>query len=384
MRIDGRTFKSLEGLRGYMAWTVVLSHVFHFSGYDANRSLQWVGKLLNGTAAVNVFIVVSGFVITHLLLARNERYGPYLIRRALRIVPIYYVCLLIALVLLPVQIRFSTHDWIADHAVWAHRFAAFTPNLADHFLVHLTLLHGIIPDSLIPESSWSILGPAWSLSLEWQFYLLAPFIVRLMRVGRIAELACVMVLLAIHVALHRQTAFTWHWPAFLPLSIHFFLLGILCRLHLPAIARQPVWVIPAVGFGGALLFHAWTYELVVWTIFFAAILWEIRRSMNTDLAATSTGAVLSGLAQNRLAIVLGRASYSTYLIHVPFLACVAWAGESWLGLQTPGSLTVLCLLALPVLAFLSMGLYEYVEAPFIRLGGRLAAAKPIVATETST
>ncbi len=367
-----------------MAWTVVLSHVFHLSGYYAEQRWRWLLSVLDGTAAVNVFIIVSGFVIAHLLLARDERYGSYLIRRALRIIPIYYLCLIVALLLLPAQIQFHTHEWIADHASWADRFAAVAPHLREHFLWHLTLLHGIIPDSVVPESAWAILGPAWSLSLEWQFYLLAPFILRLLRVNRTVEVVSVIGLLALHAALHRQSALVWRWPAFLPLSIHFFLLGILCRLHLPAIARQPAWVVPATGLAAMLLFRSRTYEILVWTVFFTAVLWEIRLPMAAAYSMLKgTAGVLAGLTQNRLAVVLGRASYSTYLVHIPFLAGLAWIGESEFALHGRGPLTLLCLLALPFLALLSIGLYEFVEAPFIRLGARLATAKPIVPTDAS-
>ncbi len=366
-----------------MAWTVVLSHVLHLSGYDDKQPLMWLKLLLDGTAAVNVFIVVSGFVIAHLLLVRNERYGPYLIRRALRIVPIYYVCLLAALLLLPAQVEFHTHGWISDHDTWARRFAAFEPRLPEHLLGHATLLHGIVPDSILPQSAWSILGPAWSLSLEWQFYLVAPLLLWLLRVNRIVQVLVVVVLLAAHAALHRQTQLIWEWPSFLPLSIHFFLLGILCRLHLPTLARLPSWVVPVVGLAAAVIFRSRGYELLVWTFFLTAVLLEAAGPDDGSRPKKRFAAAVAFIAQNRLAVRLGRSSYSTYLIHIPFLSALTWIGEHGFALHGQGAITLIAILGLPLLALLSLALYKFVEAPFIRLGARLVAVKPIVPTEAS-
>ena len=46
--------------------------------------------------AVMIFVILSGFVITHLVVEKHEPYGPYLGRRALRIFPIYLFALLLA------------------------------------------------------------------------------------------------------------------------------------------------------------------------------------------------------------------------------------------------------------------------------------------------
>jgi peptidoglycan/LPS O-acetylase OafA/YrhL len=65
---------------------------------------------------------------------------------------------------------------------------------------------------------------------------------------------------------------------------------------------------------------------------------------------------------------MGRSSYSTYLVHIPFLATVTWIGAHQFGIQTQRGVSVLLLIAIPLLALLSQALYFFVEAPFIRMG----------------
>ena len=46
------------------------------------------------------------------------------------------------------------------------------------------MLHGIVPETILPRSSIALLGPAWSISLEWQFYLVAPLLFLFLDKGR--------------------------------------------------------------------------------------------------------------------------------------------------------------------------------------------------------
>ena len=65
-----------------------------------------------------------------------------------------------------------------------------------HFAAHVLLLQGLIPQSLLPYAYITLLGPAWSLSTEWQFYLLIGLLAP-RRLGR-----CALALLAMGAAYH--------------------------------------------------------------------------------------------------------------------------------------------------------------------------------------
>lgn len=79
---------------------MVLAHlVFLSAGSNGNKIADAVYKM--GGVAVFVFIILSGFVITHLLFTKRERYLSYLVRRAFRLFPAYLVCLAISLALAP-------------------------------------------------------------------------------------------------------------------------------------------------------------------------------------------------------------------------------------------------------------------------------------------
>ena len=178
-------FRGLEGVRAWLALAVLVEHVVGLTAlpdhHPATRQLVHAGD-----SAVSVFIVISGFVITHMILERHEPYPLYLARRLLRLYPVYAVCLVLGLVstlllnrIMPLQ------PWGAaipfTQAMARARASLAGNGLPLHLALHLSLLHGLVPDNLLFRAQLALLTPAWSLSLEWQFYLLAPLVVLALR-----------------------------------------------------------------------------------------------------------------------------------------------------------------------------------------------------------
>lgn len=92
-----KTFHSIEGLRGWLAWWVVIGHSFIIAGTPEWLPGQISNLIRRGDVAVNAFIIVSGFVVTHLLMKKDEAYIPYIIRRVFRLWPVYLACITFAL-----------------------------------------------------------------------------------------------------------------------------------------------------------------------------------------------------------------------------------------------------------------------------------------------
>jgi peptidoglycan/LPS O-acetylase OafA/YrhL len=151
---------SLDGLRAISVSLVVVSHLLWHPDFIGIRPVyaKWFAPL--GYLGVRVFFVISGFLITDLLLrelnsTKHINLGKFYLRRTLRIFPPYYFFVLIIIVL-------QVAGWIK-----------LAPDDVLHALTYTVNYHA--------EPSW-YLGHAWSLSVEEQFYLLWPAV--LLFVGR--------------------------------------------------------------------------------------------------------------------------------------------------------------------------------------------------------
>ena len=164
----------LDSLRGLMALWVVASHTF--STFDLFLPTSFA-KVFNVAYAVDVFIVLSGFVIFLLLDTQRESFSPFIIRRAFRLFPVYLIALVVSAITLDWQISIwqsidsSGGYYIGRMKTLEESRANFWP----HFWTHLLLLQGLFSD-VLSHSDFTFIEPAWSLTLEWQYYIFAPFI----------------------------------------------------------------------------------------------------------------------------------------------------------------------------------------------------------------
>jgi peptidoglycan/LPS O-acetylase OafA/YrhL len=309
-------------------------------------------------------MIVSGFVIAHLLITRPEPYSVYLRRRVFRLFPIYLVCLALALLLEPAQLALHSAPWVSQAERWHAGFYEQSQHFGTHLALHLTLLHGMVPDTVLPFAAWTILGPAWSLSLEWQFYLLAPAIVSCIRKSLISCILTVTVLLGIMALLLKGVAGTWAFPSMVLLAIPYFLIGIFSRILFLRISALPVWVTIAVGLAAAYVLRDIRYVLCTWTFFMVAMRFESTHDGNLLVRA------IQWVAANRVVTTLGKVSYSTYLIHVLVLSLLVQVLALLHGSFTAGIARQAAIVTLVLLPGISLLLYHYIERPFIRLGAR--------------
>lgn len=370
-------FRSIEGLRGWMAWWVVLAHALQLTGVS-----RWLHGpltiLLQSSVAVNVFIIVSGFVITHLLLNARESYAQYIWRRFLRIAPIYFFCLIVAISLTAWYAQvFVDLPWSTARDSRIERLAETQSHWWAHLLAHATLLHGLIPATLLKFSPSSFLTPAWSLSLEWQFYLIAPLIMAAMLRSLRAACATIAVLLIAAAASRIGVKSLYDFPAMLLLSIQYFLVGIVSRLVLARLKALPVdpgvlllAVLPIAAFAHSLWF-------AIWLLFCIFMLQE------SGLLAQPSRAfslVQYLLGTNPLIRALGKFSYSTYLLHIPLFVIVVHYYAQWRPVVQQTDLIVAVALALAVTLIASPLAYYLIEKPFIELGKKQRTLLPNIPT----
>jgi len=157
--VSTRRIPSLDGLRAISITLVILSHLVKWK----HVSLEVLGSY--GALGVHVFFVLSGYLITNLLLREHERSSTislrdFYIRRAYRIFPAAFVFLAIVIVLCWRQMR------------WYHAAAAV------FYVANLDVTR-----------PW-IFGHLWSLSIEEQFYLLWPFALKKFPSHKTAILLC--------------------------------------------------------------------------------------------------------------------------------------------------------------------------------------------------
>lgn len=180
-------FENLDGLRFLCFLSVFFFHSFYTESpaiyqHDVYRFFKFF-LWRNGNLGVNFFFVLSGFLITWLLIDEKQSTGKIAIpafwmRRILRIWPLFYLCVFIGFYLFPFLKGLLGQQ--------SHETASLGSYLL--FLNNFDVIRNGMPDS-------SILGVLWSVAIEEQFYLFWPVILSLFPIGRmwIAFVAVIIV-----------------------------------------------------------------------------------------------------------------------------------------------------------------------------------------------
>lgn len=164
-------FPGLNGLRFWAAFLVILHHVEQFKLWQGmpnlfrNTTVEAVGH-----QGVSLFFVLSGFLITFLLLAEYEKthhiaIKSFYIRRILRIWPLYYLIMIIGFFILPHFINIGPVD-----------------QLDEHFTIKVVLFMFMLPNVLrVTEAPIVGANQVWSVGVEEQFYIVWPLLIRTFR-----------------------------------------------------------------------------------------------------------------------------------------------------------------------------------------------------------
>ncbi|MBX9457317.1 MAG: acyltransferase [Rhizobium sp.] len=374
MAEDRHQLAFLDGLRGFASLWVLVGHAMFLTGYK-------VMILAEPDMAVELFIIISGFLMTYHYQARETRepwlapetWKTFWVRRFFRIAPLYYVCLATALWFGPDlwQYRLDAATAIPGALEGEARYAErYLDQSLTNILMHVSFLFG-----MTWTHNFRTALPDWSIGLEMQYYLFFPFLmITVLKLGRLGGmLVLVGAMTALGFWLDRS-GFVIGAYSMLPMKFHLFAAGMLMAMTLRADAKwRWLLVLAAIAVifvplgGGRSAMHRGIKIGIV--LGFLALLYKDRLP---QIVRWPTEA-LDRLLSSRPARWIGDVSYGVYLIHLLVMLPVC----GWLAMTFPTMPPLPRLLsALALTAPLTYGIgflaYRYIEQPGISLGRKVA------------
>ncbi len=290
----------LDGVRGIAVLLVIMVHAS--DKYPTLHLGRFFGE---GWMGVDLFFVLSGFLITRMLLQTKHSEGylrNFYARRCLRIWPLYYAVLFFMFVVIP---------WLrpSDAAL------VFEKRSSPWWAYPLFLQNFLVP---IPTMATGPLGVTWSLAIEEQFYLVWPWVVRYCSSGSLRRIAlsviCLSPWLRWYLSAHHMNIYS----------------NVFCRLDALMGGALLALLVSSAGFeAGRFTKPAWVGLAVALPM---ALVTDHSNARWATLSFTAASAVsfiylalfsrqkwLQSALHNRLLVYTGIISYGLYLLHkIPF------------------------------------------------------------------
>jgi peptidoglycan/LPS O-acetylase OafA/YrhL len=345
----------LNALRFYAALSVVIAHTDHNFGQIRSQSADvWLLNLLamDAQSAVSLFFVLSGFLITFLLLREGETRGTlsigrFYIRRALRIWPLYFLLLGIGFIFLPILLP-DMNPFLDFPAGKVILVAFFLPNFVT----------GLGP-----------LEHLWSIGLEEQFYLVWPWVVRskrhLVKISVGIILVKILVFPAILLIQNEAVSNLYYGLRFECMAI-----GGLGAYGMHGNSRflRHLLSVPArlLSIAGMLAIVFFDVPLIEPFVLITGLVFVVL------LVNFCAGARWGSRLEHPLLERLGQMSYGIYMYHYPLLYLIL-VGLARAGIpEGPVYSGLLFLLMIPGTLGIAWVSYRWFEAPFLSLKDRFA------------
>lgn len=358
-----RYFPAVDHLRAFAALLIVFYHGLHLFSYDARfhedfGPAHWlqsgnvlVGALAEGHTAVALFMVLSGFILTYGSLDRDLDYAGFIRNRLLRTYPLFLLLVFAGVCAFP------------DRFAWPS-FLQTVFGFAN------------MPGALAAPPFTSML---WTIGVEWQFYLIFPLLLVVLKSGWTRNAAG---LIAVLLLMRAVAVLAGANPRDLGYStivgrLDQFVIGMWAAYFFK---RHPL----SSAQGGALAAVALAAVIAALYAFNAAGGWPLTAAWKTawpTLEGVLWAAFLVGYVDfvkdtgarwSRVLAWIGGISYSMYLTHYMVISTLikyGWRIE-FSGRVVVDALLDTLLLALPITLLMSALTYRFVELPFLRLRGR--------------
>lgn len=343
--------KELDGLRAIAALLVI---AWHYVGIPDGPT-YWMWNVFHvGHFGVDLFFVLSGFLITTILLEHRNSpsyFSSFYGRRAFRIWPIYYLMVAICIV----GYVTGTKPYLFDGAVpmWTYLLGL------QNFWMAKTQSYG---------NFW--LSPTWSLAIEEQFYLVFPLVVRYVPVRHLPKILAVIIVVCPLARL--ADSFTDDEFGFYVLPqfrADVLAIGALIAwyrfsgLNSPAVSLNirrlliaSTCLVPLIPVSGSATFHGAAWQHTLAAIFFGATVFKVLENRGASYLSPLRGEIAAHFA---------RWSYASYMTHhcVAFLLFAAFRVPRTMTTASGVAMTVVAFVATFALCALS---YRFLEKPLIQ------------------
>jgi len=300
----------VDSLTSTRAFAAILVVIHHF-GRDVFPFKKFPNFFGNGNLAVSYFFVLSGFVLYNVYLDKDISYKDFVIKRVARIVPVYYLALLL-FISLPIFL----HQLPAD----------FAKQLSFHIL---------FLQAYIPGYALTLNAPAWTLSVEMFFYFLFPALLLFQKKN-----SGLFLLSLIGLFICSQAVHLWY-------STH---RSLLSEDNIDLVYFNPLIHINQfmIGMAGGAIYNNtkdkvhYRWMPVFWMfILYALIIFRPENlSYQTGLIAPFFMLFIISIAKNdppvlnaRPLVLLGEISYGIYILQVPVFSVLGYINSKYFQLR---------------------------------------------------
>ncbi|MBZ9601639.1 acyltransferase family protein [Phyllobacterium chamaecytisi] len=360
----------LDAVRGLAAFWVLVSHAAILN------AVYWP-IVSEGGLAVDLFMMMSGFLMTHHYIQRSSAepwdksstWQSFWLRRFFRIAPLFYVLLIIS--------------FLAGNEIgaWREQIAAVWPSTETTMLRYTdqsplnAIIHGTFLFGLLPDYSFRTPLPDWSIGLEMQFYAVFPIVMLLSL--RLGVSAAAFLMLATAFILQAVAPAYFHdypMPANLALKIDVFLTGMLFAVAAHRADGRSAFfgllallvLVPGVVFGTKSVSYVVTQGVIA--LGFGALV--LHKIMAAYVGQRWIENIVSMLDRRSFRF-LGDTSYGVYLVHlllmIPIIGVLSLY-PAYVAMGEEYRVLIAVIVTAPPVYLISWGLHRTIEKYGIRLG----------------